>query len=34
LIDQLHAPIGLPIGGASPWKIAVSVLAEIVAEIG
>jgi xanthine dehydrogenase accessory factor len=34
MIDQLHAPIGLPIGGFSPWKIAVSVLAEIVAEIG
>jgi xanthine dehydrogenase accessory factor len=33
-IEQVHAPIGLPIGGASPWKIAVSILAEIVSEIG
>ncbi len=30
--DRVHAPIGLPIGGKSPWEIAVSIIAEIVAE--
>lgn len=30
-IDTLHAPIGLPTGAKSPWEIAVSVMAEIVA---
>lgn len=32
-LARIHAPIGLPIGGKSPWEIAVSVLAEIVAEM-
>jgi xanthine dehydrogenase accessory factor len=32
-IERVHAPIGLPIGGKSPWEIAVAVLAEIVAEL-
>ncbi|MGQ4274498.1 XdhC family protein [Terrihabitans sp. B22-R8] len=32
LISRLHAPIGLPIGGSSPWNIALSVLAEITQE--
>jgi xanthine dehydrogenase accessory factor len=27
---QLHAPIGLPIGGDSPGEIAISILAEII----
>ncbi|MBV9509248.1 MAG: XdhC family protein [Caulobacteraceae bacterium] len=30
-IERLHAPIGLPIGGKSPWEIAVSIIAEVVA---
>ena len=30
-IETLHAPIGLPTGAKSPWEIAVSVMAEIVA---
>jgi len=29
-VERVHAPIGLPIGGKSPWEIAVSVIAEIV----
>jgi len=29
-IARVHAPIGLPIGGKSPWEIAVSVVAEVV----
>jgi len=29
-IARVHAPIGLPIGGNSPWEIAVSVIAEVV----
>jgi xanthine dehydrogenase accessory factor len=31
-LARLHAPIGLPIGGFSPWEIALSVLAEITQE--
>ncbi len=31
-LARIHAPIGLPIGGKSPWEIAVAILAEIVAE--
>ena len=31
-IDRLHAPIGLPIGAASPWEVALSVVAQIVAD--
>jgi xanthine dehydrogenase accessory factor len=29
---RVRAPIGLPIGGKSPWEIAVSIIAEIVAD--
>ncbi len=29
-IARLHAPIGLPLAGKSPWEIAVSVIGEIV----
>ena len=29
-IGRLHAPIGLPLAGKSPWEIAVSVIAEVV----
>jgi xanthine dehydrogenase accessory factor len=32
-IARVHAPIGLPIGGKSPWEIAVSVIAEVVSEL-
>jgi xanthine dehydrogenase accessory factor len=32
-IKRMHAPIGLPIGGKSPWEIAVSVIAEIVRDL-
>jgi xanthine dehydrogenase accessory factor len=31
-IARVRAPIGLPIGGKSPWEIAVSIIAEIVAQ--
>lgn len=30
LLDTLHAPIGLPIGGKMPEEIAVSILAQII----
>jgi len=29
-LHRLHAPIGLPLAGKSPWEIAASVIAEIV----
>lgn len=29
-IDELHAPIGLPLGGQTPMEIAVSIMAEII----
>jgi xanthine dehydrogenase accessory factor len=29
---RIHAPIGMAIGGKSPWEIAVAIIAEIVAE--
>ena len=31
-IDRLHAPIGIPTGGKAPWEVAVSVIAEMLAE--
>ena len=31
-LDRLRAPIGLDLGGKAPWEIAVSVIAEIIAE--
>ncbi len=30
-IDQIHSPIGLPIGGDSPAEIAISIAAEMIA---
>lgn len=30
LLKQVHAPVGLPIGGKSPSEIALSILAEII----
>jgi xanthine dehydrogenase accessory factor len=32
LLERVHAPIGLDLGGQSPAEIALSILAEIVAE--
>ncbi len=32
-IARVHAPIGLAIGGKSPWEIAVAIIAEVVAEM-
>jgi len=31
-LDRLRAPIGLDLGGKAPWEIAVSVIAQIIAE--
>jgi len=33
-IARLHAPIGIPTGGKAPWEVAVSVIAEVMAERG
>lgn len=33
-LARLRAPIGLDLGGKTPWEIAVSVIAEIIAERG
>jgi xanthine dehydrogenase accessory factor len=30
-LQQLHAPIGLDIGGKAPWEVALSVIGEIIA---
>jgi xanthine dehydrogenase accessory factor len=30
LLDRVHAPIGLPIGGKDPAEVAISILAELV----
>jgi xanthine dehydrogenase accessory factor len=30
--ERLHGPIGLDLGGKSPWEVAVSVIAQIVGE--
>jgi xanthine dehydrogenase accessory factor len=30
LLDQVHAPIGLPIGGKDPAEVAISILAELI----
>jgi xanthine dehydrogenase accessory factor len=31
-LSRLHAPIGLDLGGKAPWEVAVSVIAQIIAE--
>jgi xanthine dehydrogenase accessory factor len=31
-LDRMKAPIGLDLGGKAPWEVAVSVIAEIIAE--
>ena len=30
-LQQLHAPIGLDIGGKAPWEVALSVIGEVTA---
>jgi xanthine dehydrogenase accessory factor len=32
-IARLHAPIGLPLAGKSPWEIAISVIGEVVQQL-
>lgn len=32
VLDRVHAPIGLDIGGKAPWEVAVSVIGEMIAE--
>ncbi len=29
-LDRVHSPVGLPIGGKSPWEIAVSIAAQLI----
>jgi xanthine dehydrogenase accessory factor len=31
-IDRIHAPIGLDLGGKSPWEVAVAVIGQMVEE--
>ena len=31
-LDQVHAPIGLPIGGQTPGEIGVSIVAQLISE--
>jgi xanthine dehydrogenase accessory factor len=31
VMDRLHAPIGLDLGGKAPWEVAIAVLAQITA---
>ncbi len=31
-LQRVHSPIGLPIGGETPEEIAVSIVAELIAE--
>ena len=31
-LGRLHAPIGLDLGGKAPWEVAVSVIAQIIAQ--
>ena len=31
-LERLRAPIGLDLGGKAPWEVAISVIAQIIAE--
>ena len=32
VLDRLHAPIGLDLGGKSPWEVAIAVIGQMVEE--
>lgn len=32
MLERLHAPIGIPLGGKAPWEVAIAVIGQMVGE--